>query len=75
RPATVAAMVGAAFPDLDKVCEHFFGVDPFPAWFNRLHGWLQNESQDRLRAELAVGAGLAALALAAHTVHRTGSLR
>lgn len=66
RPATVAAMVGAALPDLDKPSEYFFGVYPFPAWFRRLHAAVQNESSDRLRSEVMVGVGLAGLAFAAH---------
>lgn len=72
RPATVAAMVGAALPDLDKPCRHFFGVNPFPGWFNRLHGMVQRESPERLGFEVTAGVALAALAFGAHAGSRHG---
>jgi hypothetical protein len=62
RAPVLAAMVGAALPDIDKPCQLFFGFDPFPRWFQRLHSRIQRESPDRFRRELVVGAGLATLA-------------
>lgn len=57
RPAAVAAMAGAAFLDLDKPIQHFFGVYPFPGAVRRIHAWVQNESTDGLRKEMAYGTG------------------
>jgi hypothetical protein len=54
RRATVAAMVGAALPDLDKPFVHFLGVNPFPRWFQRLHYRIQREATHRLPHEMAL---------------------
>lgn len=56
RPAVVAAMAGAAFLDLDKPVQHFFGFYPFPRSVRRIHSWVQNESADGFSKELAYGA-------------------
>jgi hypothetical protein len=62
RPAVLSAMIGAALPDLDKPCLHFFGFDPFPNWFRWIHKSIQRESPHLLRRELRVGAVLALVA-------------
>lgn len=62
RASTLAATLGAALPDADKPCEHFFGFDPWPAAFSRFHVGIQRESPRRLGVELAWGAALALLA-------------
>ncbi|MGH9094658.1 MAG: hypothetical protein ACRDXE_05800 [Acidimicrobiales bacterium] len=70
RPATVAAMVGAALPDADKPCEHFLGFNPFPRVVREIHDRIQREAPHRLPHEV-VAAGLLAV-LAAWTIRRTG---
>jgi hypothetical protein len=60
RTATVAAMTGAVLLDLDKPFVYFFGVNPFPAVVQRLHGWIQNESPGGLSNELRFGCAFAA---------------
>jgi hypothetical protein len=62
RRSVVAAMVGAALPDVDKPSEHFLGVNPAPRWFQRFHGWLQNEASHRLPYEMVTAGVLANLA-------------
>lgn len=59
RVATLAAAGGAALPDMDKPALHFFGVNPWPRWFDEFHKRIQRESPDRLPLELAVGTALA----------------
>jgi hypothetical protein len=59
RLSTVAAMAGAAFLDLDKPLEHFFGIRPFPKLVTRIHKGVQNESVDGMGKELAYGIGFA----------------
>lgn len=61
RRAVVAGMAGAAIVDSDKPMLYFFGWDPWPKWWSRLHKWVQNQEDHRLPYELVVGAGLAAL--------------
>jgi hypothetical protein len=64
RPAVLAAMVGAALPDLDKPVRLWLHREAFPHWFQHFHGWLQWESPRRLPVEAAVGVALAGLAAA-----------
>ncbi len=59
RPAVIAAMAGAAFLDLDKPIQHFFGVYPFPQAVRRLHSWVQNEAESGLAVEMLFGAAFA----------------
>jgi hypothetical protein len=59
RPAVIAAMAGAAFLDLDKPIQHFFGLYPFPQAVRRIHSWVQNESASGLAIEMAFGAAFA----------------
>jgi hypothetical protein len=59
RSATLAAMTGAVLLDLDKPLLHFFGVNPFPAVVQRLHGWVQNESPGGMTNEVRFGAAFA----------------
>jgi hypothetical protein len=65
RVAAVAAMAGAAAPDLDKPCLHFFGFNPFPDWFQAFHVAIQTESPERFRQEVGLGLALACLGVVA----------
>ena len=58
RPAVLAGMAGAAFPDLDKPSRLFFKRSPFPRALDEFHMRIQREDPSRMRQELAVGAGL-----------------
>lgn len=64
RQALVAGMAGAAILDSDKPGEFFFGVNPLPAWMDRIHKQIQRESPEGLRTELAAGTALAAIVVA-----------
>ena len=64
RLRVLAGMSGAAFPDLDKPSQLFFGRSPFPAAWDDFHVRIQREDQDRMPQELVVGATLLAAALA-----------
>jgi hypothetical protein len=64
RVATLAGIAGAVLLDLDKPASHFFNVDLFPPFVQRIHGRVQNESPDGMRREVAAGAILAASDLA-----------
>jgi hypothetical protein len=55
RPAVLAGMAGAAFPDLDKPSTVFFGTSPFPRSVDAFHQRIQRESPRRMPQELAVG--------------------
>jgi hypothetical protein len=61
RPATVAAMVGAALLDVDKPLLHFWGFNPFPAAIRRIHAKVQNESPQGMPNEIRFGISCAAL--------------
>ena len=63
RTAVVAAMVGAALPDLDKPGRLFFGRSPFPRAVDVLHKRIQTESTRRMPQEIVVGALAVALTL------------
>lgn len=58
RPAVLAGMAGAAFPDLDKPSQLFFKRSPFPRTVDHFHERIQREDPSRMRQELAVGTGL-----------------
>jgi hypothetical protein len=62
RRATVAAMVGAALPDLDKPLLHFFGVNPFPLAFRHFHSRIQREAPHRVPHEVLAACVLATMA-------------
>jgi hypothetical protein len=64
RLATLAGMAGAALIDIDKPCQYFFGFNPFPAWFQRVHAGVQWQGPSLMPAEMIAAAGLAVLALA-----------
>jgi hypothetical protein len=72
RTATVAAMAGAAFLDLDKPLVHFFGWNPFPKPVRRFHEWVQNESPDGLANEIRFGVAFAAVDAVAAVMARRG---
>jgi hypothetical protein len=64
RGAVLAGMIGACLPDTDKVGEHFFGWNPWPAPFNRFHALIQREAAHRLRQEVLTAAALTAVSVA-----------
>jgi len=64
RTALLAGMAGAAVLDSDKPGEYFFGVNPLPAWLDRIHKEIQRESPDGMRVEIPAGIALAAVAAA-----------
>jgi hypothetical protein len=55
RPATLAAMAGAALLDVDKPTMYFWGRNPFPLWVQRIHVKVQNESPRGMPNEIAFG--------------------
>ncbi len=61
RRAVLAGIAGSTILDAEKPCLFFFGVNPFPAWLDRFHHWIQHEAPHRMPHEIAVGAALAAL--------------
>jgi hypothetical protein len=75
RSATVAAMAGAAFLDIDKPIEHFFGVRPFPELVMRLHKAVQNESTDGMGREVGYGVLFALADTIAIAVNRSATRR
>ena len=56
RPGVIAGMIGGALPDMDKPGRHWFGGSPWPEIFDTFHAWLQRESPNRLRHEIAAAA-------------------
>jgi hypothetical protein len=58
-------MAGAGLVDMDKPCQYFFGFNPFPAWFRRVHDAVQREAPSRLPHEVIAATGLAVLAWSA----------
>ncbi len=63
RPAVLAAMAGAALPDLDKPTRLWFGWSPFPAAVDCFHSRIQDEAPGRAPIELAAAGAFAAAAL------------
>jgi hypothetical protein len=61
RAAVVAGMAGAAVVDSDKPMIYFFGWNPWPKWWIRLHQRVQNQKPHRFPHEMLTGAALAAL--------------
>jgi hypothetical protein len=53
RLTVFAGMAGAAFPDLDKPSNVFFGRSPFPRAWDLFHMRIQDEAPHRLKNELA----------------------
>ena len=64
RLPVLAGMVGGALLDLDKPGKHFVGMSPFPRAVDQFHADIQEgrEHDHKMGQELAVAAGLAALA-------------
>lgn len=73
RPAVTAAMLGAAWPDVDKPTQLWFGFSPFPAAIGRFHGAIQDEAPHRFPLEASVAVAFAATAVAALTRGRQAS--
>jgi hypothetical protein len=67
RRALVAGMLGAALLDADKPCEFLLGFNPWPRWLDQFHNWIQRESPDGIRTEIATGVGLATISAAVLT--------
>jgi hypothetical protein len=65
RAAVVAAMAGAALPDLDKPAVLWLGRSPFPGAVNRFHDRIQREAAGRAPYELLAAGAFAAAALLA----------
>jgi hypothetical protein len=65
RLAVLAAMTGAALPDIDKPAVLWFGWSPFPAAVDRFHMGIQDEAAHRFYVELLAAAVLAPAALIA----------
>jgi hypothetical protein len=70
RLATMAAVAGAVVLDVDKPAEHFFDIELFPRFVNRVHGSIQNESPDGLVREVAWGVAFVGMDAAAVMVRR-----
>lgn len=70
RVRVVAGMSGAAFPDLDKPSQLFFGRSFFPKAWDDFHVRIQRESRRRMPQEFLVGGALLAVAL--RVVRRAG---
>jgi hypothetical protein len=75
RSATLAAMAGAAFLDLDKPIEHFFGVRAFPEVVMNLHKAVQNESPDGMAKEVGYGVLFAVADAIAIAINRSAPRR
>lgn len=73
RLSVLAGVTGAAAIDLDKPLMHFFGVNPFPKWFQWVHSVIQDESPRRLPLELAIAVVLALTMLAEDRFLRAGT--
>ena len=63
RRSVVAGMMGAAVVDIDKPMNYFFGWNPVPQRLQDFHVRIQNETPQRMPLELAIGDGLAVVAL------------
>jgi MYXO-CTERM domain-containing protein len=64
RLSVLAAMAGAALPDIDKPSRLFFKRSPFPRAVDNFHSAIQDEAPDRAHYELAAAAALSVGALA-----------
>ena len=71
RLTVLMGVFGACLPDIDKPSELFFGRSPFPWWFDRFHQVIQHERPHRWKREVAVAAGMAALATVVLRTQRT----
>ena len=65
RMAMLAAMTGAALPDIDKPARLWFGRSPWPPAVDWFHGVIQDEAPDRAPFEFLAACVLAAAALTA----------
>ena len=61
RAGVLAGIAGATLLDVDKPARHFFDRNPVPAPIQDFHERIQREAPHRMRAEIAVAAGLLAL--------------
>jgi len=57
-------MAGAAFPDLDKPSNLFFGRSPFPPAVDRFHSAIQHEKSRRAHYEATAAVVFGSVALA-----------
>ena len=65
RLEVLAAMAGAALPDMDKPAKLWFGRSPFPPAVDRFHSRIQREAPHRAHVELLAAGALASAALIA----------
>jgi hypothetical protein len=63
RAAVLAGMAGAAFPDLDKPSNVFFGFSPFPRAWDKFHMGIQTEAPHHLKNEVVAAAVFCAAAV------------
>jgi hypothetical protein len=63
RPAVLAAMAGAALPDLDKPSKLFFGRSPYPRAVDQFHMAVQHEAPRRAHYEAVFAMVLASAAV------------
>jgi hypothetical protein len=61
RSGVLAGIAGATILDVDKPARHFFDRNPVPAPIQGFHERIQREAPHRMRAEMAIAAGLLAL--------------
>ncbi|HEY0397859.1 MAG TPA: hypothetical protein VGF00_05700 [Acidimicrobiia bacterium] len=61
RPGVLAGIAGATLLDVDKPARHFFDRNPVPARVQGFHERIQREAPHRMRAEIAIAAGLLGL--------------
>ena len=73
RSGVLAGIAGATILDVDKPARHFFDRNPVPAPIQDFHERIQREAPHRMRAELAVAAGLLGLS-ALLVTRRRGAL-
>lgn len=75
RRALLAGIAGAALLDVDKPALYFFGFNPLPARVDQFHKWIQRESPEGMRVEVAAGVVLAAASTAILTARRRARSR
>jgi hypothetical protein len=63
RASVLAAMAGAALPDLDKPSRLFFGRSPFPPAVDHFHAKIQHEASRRAHYEATAAVILCSVAI------------
>jgi hypothetical protein len=75
RAAVLAAMAGAAFPDLDKPSKLWFGRSPFPRAWDQFHGAIQDEALHRAPYEAVAATIFSSAAIALLRGRASGASR